>query len=206
MHLEDQESSLVDQFSSLESEKNQLKQKYEEKLIEIDRNFISRERHDEIIREKNKHLDEIKEELMKKELEFNKEFNTKLRVSEERKAKEYEAMIITYRNNIKDLEGNNEETKRKVKSLDKELSENKENLRNLESFKRSFEGKMAEKTMENDRLLKEKEEILRNLKGMERGFEEKTMIIKRLERNNSDFLEELKVLKEKVNLVNKEKI
>ena len=205
IQLEDKGNSLISQMSLLENEKNQLKQKLEEKLIDIDRNFLTRERHDEIIREKNRILDEMKEELLRKELECNKELTQKMRACEERKAKEYEAMINTYRGNVKELETNNEEAKRKLRSLEKELAETRESMKNIDSLKRGFEGRLAEKTLESERNHKEKEEILRNLKGIEKGLEEKTMIIKRFERNNLENAEEIRNMKERFAVLAKEK-
>ena len=205
IQLEDKGNSLISQISLLENEKNQLKQKLEEKLIDIDRNFLTRERHDEIIREKNRILDEMKEEVLRKELECNKELTQKMRACEERKAKEYEAMINTYRGNVKELETNNEEAKRKLRSLEKELAETRESMKNIDSLKRGFEGRLAEKTLESERNHKEKEEILRNLKGIEKGLEEKTMIIKRFERNNLENAEEIRNMKERFAVLAKEK-
>ena len=68
-------------------------------MIEIDRNYINRQRHDEIIREKNKSIEEIKEEMLKKELEWTKEIAVRTRTNDDRKAKEYENMFANYKGN-----------------------------------------------------------------------------------------------------------
>lgn len=189
----------------MESEKNHYKQLLEEKLVEIDRTYLPRQRHDEVLREKNKIIEELKEECLHKEVEYSKEFALKSRNLDERKSKEYESIFTSYKTMIKESEVNIEDLKRKNQGFEEQNKKLIENLKNLENNKRLFEGKMSEKQLELDRLLKEKEGLIQNLKQIEKNLEEKILLIKRMEKHLSQYNDEMKAFESQLTFLNKEK-
>lgn len=73
-----------EQISQIRDQERELQEILEEKIIQVERDYIKVAQHEEIIHEKDKLIDRLKQELNNKDLDHRQETNVKLRGLESR--------------------------------------------------------------------------------------------------------------------------
>lgn len=79
-----------EQISQIRDQERELQEILEEKIIQVERDYIKVSQHDEILQEKDKLIDRLKQELNNKELEHRQETTGKMRSLENRLRDEIE--------------------------------------------------------------------------------------------------------------------
>ncbi|KAL4511780.1 hypothetical protein ABPG72_012625 [Tetrahymena utriculariae] len=112
------------EIDQLRYQERQLKQMLEEKLNQLQKDYISKSLHDEIMDEKKKSIEKMKQDFDHFLSEFKKETELKNEQIELRKNKEHEQQLAYLQNNLKELE----ESLREYKLQGRELQSKNEQL------------------------------------------------------------------------------
>ena len=86
----------TDQINNLKGNEKELRRLLDEKIMQLDNDYIKISQHQEIVYEKQALIEKLKQELINKENENKQELNYKLKGLEERKIKEYEVAKINF--------------------------------------------------------------------------------------------------------------
>lgn len=82
-----------DQIGKIKKQEREVQSQLEEKVMEIERDYIRLDHHEKVVEEKNSLLQKLKEDLSRKDLDHRQEVSSKLKDLEERLTQEYEAKL-----------------------------------------------------------------------------------------------------------------
>lgn len=82
-----------DQIGKIKKQEREVQSQLEEKVMEIERDYIRLDHHEKVVEEKNSLLQKLKEDLSRKDLDHRQEVSSKLKNLEERLTQEYEAKL-----------------------------------------------------------------------------------------------------------------
>lgn len=80
-----------DRINQIKTQERELQSLLEEKMLEIERDYVRLDYHEKVVEEKNQLLEKYKEDLNRKEQEYRQEVVNKLKNLEERLTEEHNA-------------------------------------------------------------------------------------------------------------------
>ncbi len=78
-----------EQIYQLKSQEKELQQMLEEKMIQLEKEYIKLTLHDEVVQEKQSLIEKLKQEISKREIDYKHELMVKLKSQEERLNEEF---------------------------------------------------------------------------------------------------------------------